>query len=245
MPIRQGFRNSPAVINARFKGGSFVIVIPRNQLEIWNGAGKPGGIRKRVEPGGAALLQNNASGIMLERAVRMVQAFVTRAPYLLRGEVGVGRCIEFGPPAVIGVEIILHGISPQVRPLRLDVRKCGNAALIVTEDHCRTSITRVVDCISPDFLPAICCAGAMDSGGKSAGGAAGAAAKVLRLRHKSLQYRMAAREKIRAVAEISGIGISEIGKDMVFDTASVAAAAAPKRSLIVIQDHFEVSTRQR
>src|ERR1051325_11904737 len=192
MPIRQGFRNSPAVINARFKGGSFVIVIPRNQLEIWNGAGKPGGIRKRVEPGGAALLQNNASGIMLERAVRMVQAFVTRAPYLLRGEVGVGRRIEFGPAAVIRVEIILHGISPQVRPGRLDVRKCGNAALVVAEDHCRTSITGMVDRVSPDFLPAICCAGAGSASRQRARRAAGAAAKVLRLCHKSLQYRMAA-----------------------------------------------------
>lgn len=47
------------------------------------------------------------------------------------------------------------------------------------------------------------------------------------------------------MAEISGIGISKISKDMVFDTGGVAAAAAPKRSLIVIQDHFQISCRQR
>ena len=55
---------------------------------------------------------------------------------------------------------------------------------------------------------------------------------------------MASRKKIRAVAEISGIGISKVGKDVVFDAGSIAAAAAPKSSLVVVQDHFEIRSRQ-
>jgi hypothetical protein len=168
----------------------------------------------------------------------MVEALVACAPYLLRGEVGVSRRVEFCPAAVIGVEVILHGVGPQICARRLDVSKRSDPTLIVAEDHCRSSVTGMVNRIRPDFLPAIYCAGAVDSGCERARGSAGAAAEILRFRHKCLQDGMATGEQIRTVPEIGGISIRKVGKDMVLDAGSIAAAATSKRSLIVIQDYF-------
>src|SRR5579884_1786131 len=134
MAIRQRFGNSPAIVNAGFQRGAFIIVIPGNELEVWNSAGKTCRVSKSVKPCGTAFLQHNARGIMLECAVRMIQAFVPGAPYLLRGEVGIGCCIEFGPSTIVGIDIILYGICPEISAGRFNVSKCGNSTLVIAED---------------------------------------------------------------------------------------------------------------
>jgi hypothetical protein len=40
------------------------------------------------------------------------------------------------------------------------------------------------------------------------------------------------------MAEIGGVRIREVRKNVIFDTGSIAAAAASECSLIIIQDHF-------
>src|SRR6185437_5864340 len=151
MTVRQSFRNGPAIIDARFKRGAFVVVIPGNQLEVGNCAGQSRGISESVKPGCAALLQNNPRWIMLKCAIGVVQAFIASTPHLLRGEMRVGSSVEACPAAIVGIEIILDGICPQIGARRLRMGKCWNAALVIAKDHVRAAIACMVDRVSPDL----------------------------------------------------------------------------------------------